>query len=212
MAFKNFNQVLLNSFSRYAENPALMFKSGGSYRTMSYSKVKDICFRVASSLIKRGIEPGDRIAIFSQNRPEWAEADTGALLAGAVSSAIYASSLPEEADFIIQNLEATFLFVEDNFQLEKILAIREKSPASKASSFSPNPFPGAIPPGFSPFQSFCRKNQRLRRLRKFMNLPNISKAKTPCALSTPAGLRETPKALSSRTITISEQSKCSSSM
>ncbi len=129
MGFKNFNQVLLNNFSLYAENPALMFKSGGSYRTMTYGEFGDICFRVASGLMKRGLQPGDRIAIFSQNRPEWAEADTGALLAGAVNSAIYASSLPEEAAFIIQNLEASFLFVEDNIQLEKVLAIREKIPS-----------------------------------------------------------------------------------
>ena len=145
MGFKNFNQVLLNNFSRYAENPALMFKSGGSYRTMSYGEFRDICFRVASGLMKRGLQPGDRIAIFSQNRPEWAEADTGALLAGAVNSAIYASSLPEEAAFIIQNLEASFLFVEDNIQLEKILAIREKIPSVKSVFVFTEPFSASDP-------------------------------------------------------------------
>ncbi|MCX5843365.1 MAG: AMP-binding protein, partial [Deltaproteobacteria bacterium] len=82
MTYRNFNQVLLNSFSLYVENPAFMFKSGGSYQTMSYGEFRDICYRLASGLIKRGLQPGDRIAIFSQNRPEWAEADTGALLAG----------------------------------------------------------------------------------------------------------------------------------
>ncbi|HYA15439.1 MAG TPA: AMP-binding protein, partial [Syntrophales bacterium] len=88
MGFKNFNKVLLNNFSQYADQPALMFKSGGSYRTKSYDEFKDMCFRVASGLIKKGLRPGDRIAIFSQNRPEWAEADAGALLAGAINSAI----------------------------------------------------------------------------------------------------------------------------
>jgi len=129
MTYKNFNQVLLHNFSRYAENPALMFKSGGSYQTMSYGEFKNICFRVASGLMKKGLQPGDRIAVLSQNRPEWAEADTGVLLAGAINSAIYASSLPEEAAFIIQNLEASYLFVEDSLQLEKILAIRNNIPS-----------------------------------------------------------------------------------
>src|SRR5512136_791647 len=112
--YRNFNQVLLNKFSQHAESPALMFKSEGTYRTISYGEFGETCFRVASGLMARGMQRGDRIAIFSQNRPEWAEADTGAILAGAICSAIYASSLPAEAAFIIQNLEASFLFVEDS--------------------------------------------------------------------------------------------------
>ena len=96
MTFKNFNQALFNSFSRYEKEPALMFKSAGRYKTISYAELEDICFRVASALMKRGLQHGDRMAIFSQNRMEWAEADAGALLAGAVNSAIYSSSLPRK--------------------------------------------------------------------------------------------------------------------
>ena len=41
-----------------------MFKSAGSYKTISYGELHDICFRVASALMKRGLQHGDRIAIF----------------------------------------------------------------------------------------------------------------------------------------------------
>ncbi|HUH67111.1 MAG TPA: long-chain fatty acid--CoA ligase [Syntrophales bacterium] len=140
MVFKNFNQVLLDNFPRHEKDPALMFKSAGRYKTISYGKLRDVCFRVASALMKRGLKRGDRIAIFSQNRMEWAEADAGALLAGAITSAIYSSSLPGEAAFIIRDLEASFLFVEDRIQLEKILAIRESIPNVKGVFVFSEPF------------------------------------------------------------------------
>jgi len=191
--FKNFNQVLLNSFSRYVENPALMFKSGGSYRTMSYGEFGDICFRVASGLMKRGIEPGDRIAIFSQNRPEWAEADTGALLAGAINSAIYASSLPEEAAFIIQNLEATFLFVEDNFQLEKILAIREKISSVKSVFVFTEPFSRSNPSWVFPFSELLQEEASPALVAKIHELAeHITGEDTMCIIYT-SGTTGNPK-------------------
>ena len=128
MAPKNFIQVLLRNFSVYAEAPAMMFKRQGSYRTISYRDLEGISLSVASNLIRAGLRPRDRIAILSQNRPEWAYADLGSLIAGAITSAIYATSLPEEAAFIIQDLEASILFVEDVSQLKKILEVRDRIP------------------------------------------------------------------------------------
>jgi long-chain acyl-CoA synthetase len=193
MEFKNFNQVLLNSFSRYAENPALMFKTGGSYRTMSYGEFGDICFRVASGLIERGLQPGDRIAIFSQNRPEWAEADAGALLAGAVCSAIYASSLPEEAAFIIQNLDTTFVFVEDQLQLEKILAIRAKIPSVKGVFVFADSFSQSDPSGIFPFSELLKEDATAEAIDKIQGLAeNITGKDTMCIVYT-SGTMGNPK-------------------
>ncbi|MEN6320961.1 MAG: long-chain fatty acid--CoA ligase [Syntrophaceae bacterium] len=193
MAYKNFNQVLLNSFSQYADSPALMYKSGGRYQTISYGEFKDICFRVASGLITRGMQPGDRIAIFSQNRPEWAAADTGALLAGAICSAIYASSLPEEAAFIIQNLDATFLFVEDQVQLEKILAIREKIPSVKEVFVFTEPFSGSDPAWIFPFSTLLAEDATPEVIEKIHGLAKtINGEDTMCVIYT-SGTTGNPK-------------------
>jgi long-chain acyl-CoA synthetase len=170
MAFKNFNQVLLNSFSQYKHDPALMFKSTGRYKTISYGEFGDICLRVASALIKRGLQAGDRIAIFSQNRVEWPEADTGALLAGAINSAIYASSLPEEAAFIVQDLEASFLFVEDETQFQKILAVRDKIPSVKNVFVFAEPFSGNDPSWALPFTELVREEPSRKALEKIHEL------------------------------------------
>ena len=191
--YRNFNQVLLNNFSRYAERPALMFKSGGSYRTISYGEFGEISFRVASGLIERGMQPGDRIAIFSQNRPEWAEADTGAILAGAIGSAIYASSLPAEAAFIIQNLEASFLFVEDNLQLEKILAIRDKIPSVKRVFVFTEPFLRSDPSWIFPFSELLQEEASPASVAKIHDLAEqIHGEDTMCIIYT-SGTTGNPK-------------------
>jgi long-chain acyl-CoA synthetase len=191
--YRNFNQVLLNNFSRYAEKPALMFKSGGSYRTISYGEFRDICVRVASGLIARGMQPGDRIAIFSQNRPEWAEADTGAILAGAIGSAIYASSLPAEAAFIIQNLEASFLFVEDSLQLEKILAIRDKIPSVKRVFVFTEPFLRSDPSWVFPFSELLQEEPTPASAAKIHELAEHIKGEDTMCIIYTSGTTGNPK-------------------
>jgi len=131
MAPKKFNQALLNSFSKYADMPAMMFKEEGSCRTITYRALEDICLHVAAGLMEMGLHRGDRIAVFSKNGPGWAHADLGSILAGAVTSAIYASAIPDEAEFIIQDLEAKFIFAEGSSQVEKLLRMRENIPSVK---------------------------------------------------------------------------------
>jgi long-chain acyl-CoA synthetase len=147
---KNFIQVLRRNFVRFADAPAMMFKKQGRYRTISYRDLEGIALRVAANLIRTDLMPRDRIAILSQNRPEWAYADLGALLAGAINSAVYATSLPEEAAFILRDLEASVLFVEDAFQLKKILEIRERIPTVRKvyvfEENAENPDPSWIQP------------------------------------------------------------------
>ena len=149
MIQKNFIQILLQNFSQYADEPVMMFKAEGRYRTVPYRDLEEIVFRIAGNLMAEGLRPRDRIALFSNNRPEWAQADLGSLLAGAISSAIYASLTSEEAAFIINDLEASILFVEGNVPLEKILTIRPKIPSVKKvfvfGSFE-NPDPAWVVP------------------------------------------------------------------
>jgi long-chain acyl-CoA synthetase len=150
MAEKNFIQILLRNFSQHADEPVMMFKAEGRYRTISYRELEESVFHIAGNLIKEGLQPRDRIAIFSNNRPEWAQADLGSLLSGAICSAIYASLASDEAAFIIKDLEASVLFVEDAVQLEKVLGIRDKIPSVR-KVFVFDPFVNPDPTWVAPF-------------------------------------------------------------
>jgi len=166
---QNFIQILLRNFSAYADEPAMMFKSDGRYRTISYRDLEDIVLRVASNLMTMGLVPRERMAVFSNNRPEWAYADLGALLSGAITSAIYASSTAEEAAFIINDLEASFLFVEDESRLEKILRIRGCIPCVKKVFVFQEPFGDPDPSWVLPFSVLLEGERPSRELREKIN-------------------------------------------
>ena len=82
---RNFNQLLLHNFGRFRDRPALSYKIEGRYTAITYGRLEENCLSVADGLIRLGLKPGDRIAMLSGSRPEWAYADLGAILAGAVS-------------------------------------------------------------------------------------------------------------------------------
>lgn len=129
MNFRNLNQSFLHSFTAHAPKPALMFKKDRRYHQQTYRELGDNCINVAKGLLKSGFQPGDRAVTLSNSRPEWAYADLGTLLAGGITSAIYTQSLPPEITYILNDLEAKFLFIEDEAQLEKIVQIKDRLPS-----------------------------------------------------------------------------------
>ena len=83
---------------------------------------------VAAKLIDLGVQPGDRVAILSENRPEWLVSDLAIQTAGAVSVGIYTTSSPEQVHYILEHSDAVGLILENAEQIEKWLELREKLP------------------------------------------------------------------------------------
>ncbi len=75
-----------------------------------------------------GVQPGDRVALLSENRIEWALADLGSLCAGAVTVPIYPTLLPNTIEFILSESEPVAIFVSDEEQAAKIHQIRDRLP------------------------------------------------------------------------------------
>ncbi len=82
--------------------------------------------QVGLGLAALGVQRGERIAICSENRPEWLYADLGALGIGAVSVGIYATSAPAQIRYIVDDCAARVYFAEDEEQLDKCLAVRDE--------------------------------------------------------------------------------------
>src|SRR6185312_7349395 len=72
-----------------------------------------------TALVERGVQPGDRVAVISDTRPEWIIADLAIMGIGAVTVPIYPNNTPEDVEFIIRNSEATAIILEDSHQIEK---------------------------------------------------------------------------------------------
>ena len=84
---------------------------------------------LGAGLIGKGIEKGDRIGIFSHNRPRWIIADQAIQGAGAIGVPIYPTSTDHQLTFILNDCEAKTLIVGDELLLEQALRIMGEAPA-----------------------------------------------------------------------------------
>jgi len=86
---------------------------------------------MGAGLIAMGIQPGDRIGIFANNRPRWIISDQAIQGSGAVGVPIYPTSTDDQLSFILNDCKATALIVGDRELLEQALRIKDKSPCLK---------------------------------------------------------------------------------
>lgn len=127
--FDNIAQVLFARAAEHPDRPFLRFHRDGAWRDWTYRQVLERVTAIAGGLAALGLEAGERVAILSENRPEWALADLGSLCAAAVVVTVYPSLPGEDAAYILGHAEARVLFAENVAQAAKILAIRDKLPA-----------------------------------------------------------------------------------
>jgi long-chain acyl-CoA synthetase len=112
----------------HGQNTAIRYKRDGAWHDVSYAQLADTVQELALGLIDLGIEPGDRVCILANTRPEWSYADMAASSAGAVVVPIYQTNSPEECLWVISDSDACAIVCEDEAQLEKVAAIRDQVP------------------------------------------------------------------------------------
>ncbi len=86
---------------------------------------------VARALESWGIAQGDRVAILSENRPEWTITDFAALALGAVTVPVYATQTAEQTSYILNDAGVRVIAVSTKHQLEKVLAIQRQTPLER---------------------------------------------------------------------------------
>ena len=130
--------------ARDRDGAALKYKQGDAWREISYAQFLATARGIARGLIALGIEPGERISILADTRPEWTLADAGCLCAGAVVAPIYHTNSPEECEYVLSHSEARAVFCDDATQLAKIERVRERCPSLQHVISLNGPGPGAL--------------------------------------------------------------------
>ena len=110
--------LFFRTVSRLADSTAYNVTGEGA-RTYSYAQVRDVARRGAAALARSGVGRGDRAAILSENRAEWALADWSCLCAGVVDVPIYSTLPAAQVAYIIKDSGASLIFVSDAEQLAK---------------------------------------------------------------------------------------------
>jgi long-chain acyl-CoA synthetase len=114
--------------AEHAEKTAVRFKREGAWHDVTYSELGEIVQEIGLGLIDLGIEPGERVCILANTRPEWTYADMAASAAGTVVVPIYQTNSPEECLWVISDSGACTIVCENDEQLAKIAAIRDQLP------------------------------------------------------------------------------------
>jgi long-chain acyl-CoA synthetase len=115
------------------------------WTSRTYREMWDWVTSVSLGLKDIGIHDGDSVAIIARTRPEWAIADVASMALGAVTCPIYPQSEAGQAAFVINNVSARLIFVENAQQAAKIESIRDECPTLEhVVAFEPS---GKLPAG-----------------------------------------------------------------
>jgi long-chain acyl-CoA synthetase len=120
--------LIARSAAEHAEHIAVRYKRDGAWQDVNYRQLADIVQEIALGLIDLGIQPGERLCILANTRPEWSYVDMAATSAGAVVVPIYQTNSPEECLWVISDSDACAIVCEDHEQLAKIAAIHDQLP------------------------------------------------------------------------------------
>ena len=107
---------------------ALREKDLGIWQEWTWATYWEHIELAGHALLALGVEPGDRVAIHSENRPEWLVADMGALAVRAASVGIYPTNPAAEVGYLLGDSGARILVAEDQEQVDKALAVLDECP------------------------------------------------------------------------------------
>jgi long-chain acyl-CoA synthetase len=121
-------QLFWNRIHQWAERIALREKVNGLWQEISWGEYGLHTRNAALGLMALGLQPGDRVAIISENNPEWLYSDMGTLAAGGVTVGIYPTDSANQVEYVLNHSGAAFYIAEDEEQLDKVLEVRHKIP------------------------------------------------------------------------------------
>jgi long-chain acyl-CoA synthetase len=102
---------------------AMLYREAGNWLPISSSDFRRNIAATTRALQEWNIRKGDRVAILSENRPEWSTADFAILLLGAVTVPVYSTLTPEQTAYTLRDSGATIAFVSSENQLRKVQTI-----------------------------------------------------------------------------------------
>ena len=138
MTIKRLFDCLDHQLQHFPKQDMLAAKEKGQWVTYSTEKIADTVNRFSAGLLKLGVSGNDmtptgsdKIAIISNNRPEWIFTDLAAQQLGAILVPVYPTTNPLELEFILNDAAVKYIFVSNEELLQKIKTLLEKVPSIK---------------------------------------------------------------------------------
>src|SRR6185437_15493482 len=126
MEFPALTTCFLEAMDRYANPRAQMWRAADGWKSISAAEMLRRAAGLSKVFFELGVRPGDRVAIFAPNCPEWHVADFAAQGIGAASVPIYFNESPDRLVYILNDSGARVVFAAGESQARKIAECRER--------------------------------------------------------------------------------------
>jgi len=121
---RTISRAAADAAERHGDRVSVRFQQDGEWRELTFAEVAEIVDEIALGLVALGTEPGDRVALLANTRPEWTFSSLAISRAGAVVVPIYPTNSPEECEWVIGNSDSRIVICEDAGQAAKIEQVR----------------------------------------------------------------------------------------
>jgi long-chain acyl-CoA synthetase len=145
MTIATLNDIFFAAVERNLDQ-IMLYREAGKWLPISSREFAQKVARSAAALRSWGIHPGDRIAILSENRPEWPIADVSSLLIGAVTVPLYTTLTADQTAFALGDAGCRVIFVSSGQQLHKVISILSKTHIEKVVVMDELEFTGDLAP------------------------------------------------------------------
>ncbi|HLD52049.1 MAG TPA: long-chain fatty acid--CoA ligase [Sediminibacterium sp.] len=136
MNTKRLFDAVAHQLENFPKNDMLAAKENGKWKTYSTQQVADTVNKLSAGLVSLGVkandftpESSDKIAIISNNRPEWVFTDLAVQQVGGILVPVYPTTNPNELAFILNDAAVKFIFVSSEDLLLKVQSIIDKVPS-----------------------------------------------------------------------------------
>ena len=189
-------KLLVANARRYGDKIALREKEFGIWQSMSWAEYLDHVRHFSLGLLSLGLEPGDKIAIIGDNRPEWVIAELAAHAAGAISMGVYQDSIADEVQYLVDFSDARFVIAEDQEQVDKILEVWDRLPkVEKVIYYDPRGLRNYTEPFLLYFPEVEAMGETYERAHPDLFMRNVDKTRADqvAIFSTTSGTTGKPK-------------------
>ncbi len=123
-----FPKLLIRNAQLYGSRPSMRHKDLGIWQTWTWGQALEIVRAYAVGLNRLGLKRGETIGIVGGNRPRIYWSMLAAQMLGAIPVPVYADAGADELAFVLAHVETQFAAVEDQEQIDKIIAVKARLP------------------------------------------------------------------------------------
>ena len=126
--FETLVDIFLKSMATFGPRPLFLEKKNGQWTEMTYVQFGQKVDDLRGGLKKLGVKPGDRVAVISNNRHEWAVGAYAAYTLGAAYVPMYEQQQEKEWQYILKDCGATLVFAANDAIAKKLAGMKSKLP------------------------------------------------------------------------------------